>query len=132
MKNRSKGGLINTADADLEVKFEERHTSQFIFNPGMTKTLILLCIFRCLNSLLIQTFFSPDEYWQSLEPAHLLVFDYGYATWEWKEKIRSFLHPLPFAGIYYILKLTGLDSTSLLVLISFQKEFLFIFYFFMN
>lgn len=39
------------------------------------KTLVLsLMAFRVLNALLIQTSYVPDEYWQSLEVAHQMVF----------------------------------------------------------
>lgn len=36
-----------------------------------------LLLFRCLDSLLVRTFFSPDEYWQGPEVAHRLVFGTG-------------------------------------------------------
>ena len=29
---------------------------------------------RCLNALLLQTAFAPDEYWQSVEVAHRMAF----------------------------------------------------------
>ena len=35
-------------------------------------------VFRLVNALLVRTYFNPDEYWQSLEIAHRLVFGYGY------------------------------------------------------
>lgn len=38
-----------------------------------------LMIFRVLNALLCSTSFVPDEYWQSLEVAHKMVF--GYPQW---------------------------------------------------
>lgn len=39
--------------------------------------LALIILFRCINSVLVQTFFDPDEYWQSLEVAHKVVFGYA-------------------------------------------------------
>uniref|UniRef100_A0A0G4HG58 Mannosyltransferase n=1 Tax=Chromera velia CCMP2878 TaxID=1169474 RepID=A0A0G4HG58_9ALVE len=64
----------------------------------------LLC-FRLLNALTIRTYFNPDEHWQSLEVAHRLVFGQGYLTWEWEPcvALRSFLHPLVFAFLYWLL-----------------------------
>lgn len=56
-----------------------------------------LFIFRLLNALTIKTFFQPDEYFQCLEVAHSLVFGYGYWTWEWREALRSSIHPLIYA-----------------------------------
>jgi hypothetical protein len=35
-------------------------------------------------SLLSQTFFQPDEFYQAYEPAHWLVFGTGHLTWEWR------------------------------------------------
>ncbi|CAA7031370.1 unnamed protein product [Microthlaspi erraticum] len=73
--------------------------------------IFLLCLaFRVVNALLIQTYFNPDEHWQSLEVAHRNVFGYGYLTWEWKRGIRSYLHPMTFAFLYKVLQLTGLDT----------------------
>lgn len=71
--------------------------------------LVLLLAFRILNVLTIRTFFQPDEYWQSLEPGHILVYGYGYLTWEWKERIRSSAHVLLFAGVYKLADLIGID-----------------------
>ncbi|KAJ5075100.1 gpi mannosyltransferase 3 [Anaeramoeba ignava] len=64
----------------------------------------------------IMLFFCPDEYWQSLEVAHNIVFKYGYLTWEWKEKLRGFLHPLIFAVLYKILQIFQLDKNWILIL----------------
>ena len=37
--------------------------------------LLVLCLaFRALNAVLVRTAFAPDEYWQSLEVAHRMVF----------------------------------------------------------
>ncbi|GAA5810680.1 hypothetical protein MFLAVUS_004106 [Mucor flavus] len=75
----------------------------------------LCLLFRYINAYLTRTYDNPDEYWQGQEVAHNLVFGYGYLTWEWKEKIRSFAHPLSVATVYQFLKWTGLDSTQALV-----------------
>ncbi|CAL9749899.1 unnamed protein product [Musa acuminata subsp. burmannicoides] len=66
--------------------------------------------FRAANALLIQTYFNPDEHWQSLEVAHRVVFGYGHLTWEWKKGIRSYLHPLVFALLYKVLGFLRLDT----------------------
>ncbi|XP_053128530.1 GPI mannosyltransferase 3 isoform X2 [Hemicordylus capensis] len=80
---------------------------------------IYLClftvVFRLLNCFLVQTSFVPDEYWQSLEVAHHMVFNYGYLTWEWAEGLRSPLYPLLFAGIYKVLALLSKDDVLLLI-----------------
>lgn len=71
----------------------------------------MLLVFRLLNSLVVQTMFNPDEYWQSLEVAHRMVFGYGYATWEWQEaQLRGYTHPLMFAIVFKALQVLRLDS----------------------
>lgn len=75
------------------------------------KNIFTLCLaFRIANSLLIQTYFNPDEHWQALEVAHRIVFGYGHLTWEWRKGIRSYFHPLLFAVLYKVLALFGLDA----------------------
>lgn len=79
-----------------------------------------LCLFlyRLCNALLCQTFFQPDEYFQSLEPAHHFVFGYGWQTWEWRAAsgaIRSPLQFMPYVPAYYFVKLVGMEDSRLLV-----------------
>ncbi|XP_074034783.1 phosphatidylinositol glycan anchor biosynthesis class B [Leptinotarsa decemlineata] len=76
---------------------------------------IIFLVIRVASVFLVQTFFVPDEYWQSLEVAHNLVFRYGYLTWEWTKGIRSYIPPLIIAGLYKILQITGLDTSNILV-----------------
>jgi phosphatidylinositol glycan class B len=72
--------------------------------------MIWIFAFRVFNSLIVRGYFSPDEYWQSLEVAHKLVFGYGDLTWEWDDKsLRSIIHPGIFALLYYILSVFKLD-----------------------
>ncbi|XP_033737188.1 GPI mannosyltransferase 3-like [Pecten maximus] len=80
------------------------------------KTIFLgLIALRVCNALMIQTYFVPDEYWQSLEVAHKIVFDYGYLTWEWRQGIRSYFYPTIFAFLYKTLAVLGLDHRLLLI-----------------
>ncbi|KAK5952216.1 glycosylphosphatidylinositol anchor biosynthesis [Knufia fluminis] len=65
--------------------------------------LLILIAYRLVNALSIRTFFQPDEYYQSLEPAWWLAFGDSsgpWITWEWKNHLRSALHPALFAAIY--------------------------------
>ncbi|KAL4096336.1 hypothetical protein PRIC1_009696 [Phytophthora ramorum] len=73
---------------------------------------VSVAAFRLWNALFVRTSFNPDEYWQSTEVAHRLVFGYGYLTWEWQEdaQLRGFAHPALFAGLYKFLELLNLDS----------------------
>ncbi|KAJ3224654.1 glycosylphosphatidylinositol anchor biosynthesis [Chytriomyces hyalinus] len=87
-------------------------------SPTFPSWIVVACIlgFRTYNALLIKTFFSPDEYWQSLEIAHEYVFGYGYLTWEWTHRVRGFAHPMIFAAVFKALELAGLDDTELLII----------------
>jgi GPI mannosyltransferase 3 len=100
------------------------------------KLYLFLCCFRILNVLLVRSFFDPDEYWQTLEPAYCAVFrpDEGMAcggyTWEWQQRattgasddhkdnlftrslhgpLRSYLSVLPVHALYRLLPWMGTD-----------------------
>ncbi|KAI0265809.1 glycosyltransferase family 22 protein [Gloeopeniophorella convolvens] len=83
----------------------------------MKRTTVLALAVRITIALLTRTYFQPDEYFQALEPAHVLAFGYGNLTWEWTSKfpIRSILYPALNVPIYWTLKVLHLDGTSLLV-----------------
>nr|XP_061796420.1 GPI mannosyltransferase 3-like [Nerophis lumbriciformis] len=87
-------------------------------NPPLRKEWLTIAvfsvIFRMVNCFLVQSSFVPDEYWQSVEVAHHMVFNYGHLTWEWKEGIRGYSYPLCFAVIYKILHWIHCDSAYLL------------------
>ncbi|XP_047436833.1 GPI mannosyltransferase 3 [Mugil cephalus] len=87
------------------------------FNYGVLRARVvaLSVVFRLINCFLVQSSFVPDEYWQSLEVSHRMVFNYGYLTWEWKTGIRGFSYPLFFAFIYKILHFMNYDSVHLLI-----------------
>ncbi|WPG98321.1 glycosyltransferase family 22 protein [Acrodontium crateriforme] len=80
-------------------------------SSSMSPLIIFSAIFcfRLVNALCIATFFQPDEYFQSLEPAWQSVFgpDSGaWITWEWREQLRSSIHPLLFAQAYRLASAT--------------------------
>ncbi|KAK3021164.1 hypothetical protein RJ639_045876 [Escallonia herrerae] len=88
---------------------EKRITNNTVLSSS--KRVFVLCLaLRMANSLLVQTYFNPDEHWQALEVAHRLTFGYGHLTWEWKKGIRSYLHPMLFALLYKVLSVSRLDS----------------------
>ncbi|KAF1834992.1 hypothetical protein BDW02DRAFT_588513 [Decorospora gaudefroyi] len=65
----------------------------------------LLLAFRIVNALTLRTFFQPDEFFQSLEPAWQLAFgadSNACITWEWTTQLRSSLHPALFAAVYRV------------------------------
>ncbi|GAA5909611.1 putative glycosylphosphatidylinositol-alpha 1,2 mannosyltransferase [Sporobolomyces salmoneus] len=103
-------------------------------NPSSASSYLIALVFRLVNAFISRSFFQPDEYWQSLEVAHLLVFGYGYKTWEWRTTdsaslgewgswkrlmkdggaggIRSPLSVLPTAVLYQILRGLNMDDTG--------------------
>ncbi|ORY85465.1 GPI mannosyltransferase [Protomyces lactucae-debilis] len=76
-----------------------------------------LLLYRLFNALFIRTFFQPDEYYQSIEPAHVLVYKYGFLPWEYRKEIRSIAHPLLFAIPFKLMQLLGLDSSANLLMV---------------
>jgi GPI mannosyltransferase 3 len=103
---------------------------------------LFLVAFRILNALTIRTFFQPDEYFQSLEPAWQMVFGKNSGAWitwvsaaggvpvnwlltalqEWKNQLRSAIHPSIFAAVYWasdalaqVLRLSAPTRDDLLV-----------------
>ncbi|OQD81275.1 hypothetical protein PENANT_c028G02451 [Penicillium antarcticum] len=80
-----------------------RHRATPIPHAPTRNILLFLVAFRLLNAFTTRTFFQPDEYFQSLEPAWQIAFgpDQGaWLTWEWRNQLRSSLHPLIFAALY--------------------------------
>lgn len=97
-----------------------RYHSSIIPLAMLPTTLLLALAYRSISLLFPQTFFQPDEYWQSLEVAHEYVFGYGFLTWEWRDlpdggRLRGWIWPGVFVMIYRFLQITGLDDTRLLV-----------------
>lgn len=102
----------------------------------MRAALLTALAVRLLSVLLLpQTMFQPDEYYQALEPAHRLVFGYGFLTWEWRDlpsalgsspegwwdevvvqgRLRSWLWPGVFALVYKAIQMLGLENTAVFV-----------------
>lgn len=79
-------------------------------NADATSITRIAITVRVFIALFTRTFFQPDEYFQSLELAHHLVFGYGNLTWEWlaPNPIRSIVYPALNVPIYWLLKVSGL------------------------
>ncbi|KAL9243696.1 hypothetical protein vseg_017553 [Gypsophila vaccaria] len=110
MRLRQKTSAVDKAEIDVPRTFEGG-AKKTVISDGSWKQFFYVCLaVRVVNALLIQTYFNPDEHWQSLEVAHRLVFGYGHLTWEWEKGIRSYLHPLLFAVLYKVLAFLHLDT----------------------
>lgn len=77
------------------------------------KLFLALFVTRVFNAFTVITFFQPDEFFQCLEVAHFLVFGYGYWTWEWREALRSSIHPLIYALGYKSVLLVSSEEVAI-------------------
>ncbi|KAG9235674.1 glycosyltransferase family 22 protein [Amylocarpus encephaloides] len=83
----------------------EENVHPLVYQQRCKDMWIAIFAFRVINALVVRTFFQPDEYFQSLEPAWQMVFGSqsgAWITWEWEHQLRSSLHPALFAGFYYV------------------------------
>ncbi|KAL6980644.1 Mannosyltransferase aptg1 [Sarracenia purpurea var. burkii] len=113
MRHRKNADIVDDKDRTenpIASLREELITSSSNLTFSCRRIFIICLAIRMVNSLLVQTYFNPDEHWQSLEVAHRISFGYGHLTWEWKKGIRSYLHPMVFALLYKILSLFHLDT----------------------
>ncbi|WEW59725.1 glycosylphosphatidylinositol anchor biosynthesis [Emydomyces testavorans] len=117
-------------DSHLESSIETlrrkaRHVRRHIQKRDSRDILLFLLAFRILNALCVRTFFQPDEFFQSLEPAWQIAFGKesgAWITWEWKHHLRSSIHPYIFSAVYLIadeighqLRLSPLSRADLLI-----------------
>lgn len=89
-------------------KAEDRRSGQAREDPGTNTAPLVFAVLLAMRlgaALGIRTFFQPDEYFQSLEPAWEIAFgrDSGaWITWEWREQLRSSMYPMLFAAVYRV------------------------------
>ncbi|CAG8510353.1 8863_t:CDS:2 [Cetraspora pellucida] len=72
-QRRRNGDLQTTVDVSPKTEHSFDGKIHTIFN---NKNLLLssLILFRLFNAFITKTFFSPDEYWQSVEVAHYMIY----------------------------------------------------------
>jgi phosphatidylinositol glycan class B len=68
-----------TADPGLPPQDEEIH--HLVYEQRCNDIWIFLVVLRCTNALCVRTFFQPDEYFQSLEPAWQMAFGAQSGAW---------------------------------------------------
>ncbi|KAK2794137.1 glycosylphosphatidylinositol anchor biosynthesis [Onygenales sp. PD_12] len=112
-------------DSKKELASKPHTAEQQLETSTPQNILLFLIAFRALNALCVRTFFQPDEFFQSLEPAWQIAFGKNsgaWITWEWKHQLRSSIHPYIFAAVYYVsnlmseyLSLSPLSRADLLV-----------------
>ncbi|PGH03926.1 phosphatidylinositol glycan, class B [Blastomyces parvus] len=108
---RSRKALLSATDSNeydsgsMTPKPRARASRRRIDSSTPQNILLFLIAFRALNALCVRTFFQPDEFFQSLEPAWQIAFggeSGAWITWEWRHHLRSSIHPYIFAAVYYI------------------------------
>ncbi|KIW80445.1 hypothetical protein Z517_07061 [Fonsecaea pedrosoi CBS 271.37] len=75
------------------------------FSIAPHNVFLFLVGLRLVNALTTRTFFQPDEYFQALEPAWQWAFGGragAWITWEWKNHLRSAIHPAIFGLCYQL------------------------------
>lgn len=72
--------LSNPSTAAMATKPQERSKYGSSRRPD-TSMLLLLLAARAINALAVKTFFQPDEYFQSLEPAWQAAFGHESGAW---------------------------------------------------
>lgn len=72
----------------------------------------LLLLLRLGAAALVGTSYVPDEYFQSVEVAYHAVHGQGVVSWEWEDgyRIRSVLSLLPYAALFKLFQLLGVQS----------------------
>lgn len=104
----TKVGLVNLLGLKVDYsRLLVRHdgeTTVFVSSTGVLQVVVFSVVFRLINCFLVQTNFVPDEYWQSLEVSHRMVFKYpftrpsvdwsldlfiSYDYWQWGTETSS-------------------------------------------
>ena len=77
----TKFGLDSSIELD-DNKSVRRHAIERVKEVSVSQDILLFLVaFRILNALSIKTFFQPDEYFQSLEPAWQMAFGADSGAW---------------------------------------------------
>lgn len=87
------------------------------FEPYLARGLLLLALalgamLRVRLALTDDGLYWPDEIYQSLEPAHRLVFGYGLVAWEFIEGARNWALPGLVAGLMEVARALGLNTPA--------------------
>ncbi len=76
LQHRKKSSSQNEPNENFhEEYFSKENKSLKLFN-NQNRLLSFLILFRVINAICTRTYFNPDEYWQSVEVGHYMVFGY--------------------------------------------------------
>ena len=88
----TKFGLDSSINADDDKGLHTRVVEKVKQVSISQDIFLFLLAFRILNALSVKTFFQPDEYFQSLEPAWQIAFGQysgAWITWVCHHRMRS-------------------------------------------
>ena len=95
----TKFGLDSSIYLDDNKGFRRRAIERGKEVPVSQDIFLFLLAFRILNALSIKTFFQPDEFFQSLEPAWEIAFGANSGAWiTWVSRQQSYRRQLLRAG----------------------------------
>ena len=69
---------IDKQNGNFDESFKENSKEKKSLNlfNNQNRLLNYLILFRIINVICTKTYFNPDEYWQSVEVAHYMIFGY--------------------------------------------------------
>ena len=112
--------MTDTGDATLPAATRSRIVSR----PGtvrwlaLTGVLLLAAALRIAAAATQPNIIWPDEVFQTVEPAHRLVYGSGLMSWEWIVGIRSWLVPALFAPLLVLARTLQLGPGGTTALVS--------------
>src|SRR4051812_6838058 len=77
----------------------QRSTERLLIAGGVLLLVALAILLRLVPILFVPSMNWGDEVFQTVEPAHRLVYGYGLMTWEFQLGMRSWLLPGAIAGL---------------------------------
>ena len=94
------------------LKTRARPTGAGLERLALLAVLALAFALRAGSALALPNIYWPDEIFQTLEPAHRLLFGSGVVTWEWRTGARNWLFPGFLAGVMQLSAPFGPGSTG--------------------
>lgn len=74
MKKRKNFEKPSPDEEDDKKKSASKNPDLSVSSPFLRNIFLFCLVTRIINSLLVQTYFNPDEHWQALEIAHRIAF----------------------------------------------------------
>lgn len=98
------GSTVDVAEAAVRSR---RSRERLLIGGGVLLIAALAVLLRLQPILFVPSMNWGDEVFQTIEPAHRLVFGYGLMTWEFQLGIRSWLLPGAIVGLMELGRLLG-------------------------